>query len=118
MVPSTDPELRTVRRLIEGAAVSDEARSTALWCLGRLPDLYVEFCRTHNVRQGNEARRLVEGMLMALADDGVTELITDQLRIMHTRLALHVFKFTAARKPRKPKVVRASRPTPPSPAGR
>jgi hypothetical protein len=118
MEPSTDPELRRVRRLIEGASVSDEARSTALWCLGRLPDLYVEFCRTHNVRQGNEARRLVEGMLMALADDGVTELITEQLRIMHARLGLHVFKFAAAREPRKAKIARAVRPTPPSPAGR
>jgi hypothetical protein len=115
---STDPELKTIRRFIEGAAVSDEARSTALWCLGRLPELYVEFCRTHNVRQGDEARRLVEGMLMALADGAVTERIIEQLRVMHTRLGLHVFTFAAPREPQKAKVARRVRPTPPSAAGR
>jgi hypothetical protein len=123
MEPSTPTELETIRGLVQGAVVSSEARSTALWCLNSLPALYEEFSRTHNVRQGDEARRLVEGMLMALPDEAVKARIAEELRIMHARLGLHVYKFAAAKPPRKRKadgvahpISSSSRPPTPPPS--
>jgi hypothetical protein len=107
-MPTTPVELETIRGLVQEAALSDEARSTALWCLSRLPGLYDEFCRTRNVRQGDEARRLVEWLLGGLADDGLKARVTDQLAVLHARLGIQVYRFAPAKQRGRPKKGKAA----------
>ncbi len=97
-------ELETIRRLMEGAKLAADTRSTALWCLGQLPHMYREFRETYDIRYGDEIRRLVEGLRAALAEaTGVREVITDRLVAMHARLGIPALKLAAIKQPRRRK---------------
>jgi hypothetical protein len=97
-------ELEAIPGLIQDARVPDAARQTAAWCLRQLPDQYRDFCRTCDCRHGDEIRRVVEGLLLALADDpGAVESITGQIRAMHARLGIPPVKFSPPRPARKKK---------------
>ncbi len=97
-------ELEAIPDLVRGARVPDAARQTAAWCLRQLPGHYRDFCRTCDCRHGDEIKRIVEGLLMALAEDAAAaESITGQIRAMHARLGIPAIKLSSPRPARKKK---------------
>ena len=97
-------ELEAIPGLIQEARVVDTARQTAVWCLRSLPGHYSDFCRTYDCRHGDEIKRIVEGLLMALAEDAAAvESVAGQIRAMHTRLGIPALKLSPPRRPRKTK---------------
>jgi hypothetical protein len=97
-------ELKAVRGLVQGATLDEQSRSTALWCLGRLPAVYRRFRETSDVRDGEEIRRLIEGLRAALADaPRESEAATDRLLAMHARLGIPAPRLAPVKQPRKRK---------------
>jgi hypothetical protein len=97
-------ELEAIPGLIQAARVPDAARQTAAWCLRRLPAHYRDFCRTCECRHGDEIKRVVEGLLLALADDvGAAESVAGQIRAMHARLGIPALKLGPPRPARRKK---------------
>jgi hypothetical protein len=87
-------ELQDIRGRIQKATLAEDARSTALWCLGRLPGLYQQFRETNNTRYGDEIQRLVNGLRGALAEDPTArEAVTDRLVAMHERLGIPALRL-------------------------
>jgi hypothetical protein len=93
MESSLMTELAAVRAQCDSATATGNARKTADWCLGHLPDLYRQFCQTNDIRYGDEIRRLIQGLLMALNDADAGNAITERLRAMHTRLGIPALDF-------------------------
>ena len=93
-------ELETVQGLVRATGLAGGPGQTAVWCLGRLPGLYGEFCRDYDVRSAVEIRRLV-GVVLDAVPKVARGPITDQLRAMHTRLGIPFLNFAAAKQPRK-----------------
>lgn len=86
-------ELETMRALIHADRIPDDIRKTATWCLDRLPGLYSDFCRTYEIRYGDEIRRLVAGLLSKLGDVALKQVVLDQLIAMHERLGIPHLHF-------------------------
>jgi hypothetical protein len=100
-----EADLQAVRDLVNAARLSESVRQTAVWCLDQLLSLYREFLQTCNQRQGDEIRRLVQGMIQGLAEEAlarpVAEAIVDRLRAMHERLGMPALEFNFPKQPRK-----------------
>ena len=88
-------ELAAVRSVCDSAALPDDARHTVAWCLDSLPDLYCRFCQTNDIRYGDEIRRLVQGLLVAVEDTTVRTSVTDQLQAMQVRLGIPRLQFAS-----------------------
>jgi hypothetical protein len=88
--------LATLGSEVESAAIPDEGKQTALWCIGKLPALYVQFGRTNESRYGDEISRLVQAVLKELssgknscpAAQQLAAGIPDRLRHLHEELGL------------------------------
>ena len=52
---------------VGAAAIPDDCKQTAAWCLGQLPSLYVQLRQTNESRYVEAITRLVQGILKALA---------------------------------------------------
>src|SRR5437879_66703 len=81
---------------VQAAVISGDAKHTALWCIGQLPNLYAKFGQTNESRYGDEITRLVQGVLKPLvqsksnSSDGQTLAvsISTRLRLLHEQLGL------------------------------
>jgi hypothetical protein len=85
------PELAALSTLVKRARLAPDAKHTALWCLGQLPKLYADFCRTHESRFGDAISRLAQAVLKNLAGQGtgrVGDAFLAQLAALHERLGL------------------------------
>ena len=47
MTAACHVELTTLRRRIQNANITADAKHSILWCLDQLPMLYADFCRTN-----------------------------------------------------------------------
>jgi hypothetical protein len=86
-----EADFRAMRDIVDGAALSAEGRSTALWWFDQLPWPYRELGRTYDNRYLDEIRRLVQLMLKALTEKdtpGVVGDILSRLLAMHERLGI------------------------------
>src|SRR5262245_20741817 len=94
-----DVDLQAVRDVVDAADLPDEARHRAVWCLGRLPRLYRELTQTSESRYGDEIRRLVQALLVALgpASRKSAEAIPLQLAALHERFGLPNLDLKPAR---------------------
>jgi hypothetical protein len=95
MATAIFPELTALRTLVKRSKLVAETQHTILWCLDQLPKLYAEFCRTYDVRFGDEILRLARGVLKTLAGTGpvtaagrVGDALVAQLGGLHARLGL------------------------------
>jgi hypothetical protein len=72
-----------------------------------LPPLYREFCRTHESRHGDEIRRLVQAVLMKLAETpeatGVAQAVLSQIQALHERLGLLGLNLKPLPPPKRPR---------------
>jgi hypothetical protein len=99
-----EAELQTVRDMVSGATLSEDARHTINWCLEQLAPLYEQFLQSYNQRYNDEIRRLIQGMVNNLAKETLAESITGQFRAIHERLGLPALVFNPPKKqPRKKK---------------
>ncbi|MBL8797541.1 MAG: hypothetical protein JNM56_26815 [Planctomycetia bacterium] len=62
-------QLTTMGDDVRAAAIPDDGKQTALWCIGQLPSLYAKYRLTNESRYGEEITRLVQGVLRELALD-------------------------------------------------
>ncbi len=88
-------ELAKLRTLVARAALTDEARHSALWCLDQLPKLYAEFRRTDESRFYDAISKLAGAVLKRLGEAGAGddaakagEAVVRRLDGMHRRLAI------------------------------
>ena len=99
---------------VQAAAIPAASKQTALWCIGRLPPLYVNYRMTNESRYGDEITRLVQAVLKELIQGKracpkaaqLAASIPDRFRLFHEqwgipRLAL---KPNRASTPRSQKV--------------
>jgi hypothetical protein len=91
-------ELEAVAVLCQSARLPDDARQTVAWCLRRLPEPYHQFCQTNDIRHGEEIRRLVQGLLIALNNTTVGAAITEHLHAMHARLGIPTLRFSSPKR--------------------
>jgi hypothetical protein len=83
-----------LRDQISMAAILTPGRHTAAWCVGQLPQLYVQYLQTSESRYGAEITRLLRGVLAELAKAeggsiGSREAgIIDSFRLLHEELGL------------------------------
>jgi hypothetical protein len=81
---------------VRAAALPDEGKRIALWCLGQLPPLYAQYQQTRESRYGDDITRLVQGVLKGLAEgpsggpaaQQLATRFTDCLRLLHEQLGL------------------------------
>jgi hypothetical protein len=88
--------LAALRNEVRAAAITDDCKQTAVWCLGQLPALYAKFCKTSESRYGEEITRLVQGVLKGLANNKpacpeaqqLAASVTDRLRLLHEQFGI------------------------------
>jgi len=88
--------LALIREEVGAAAISAAGKETALWCLGQLPALYVNFCKTSESRYVDEISRIVQALLKELvnvkktapAAEQLATSIPDRFRQLHEQLGL------------------------------
>lgn len=106
-------ELAKLRTLVAAAALTDEAKHSARWCLDQLPKLYADFRRTDESRYWDAIGKMGQAVLkrMGEPDAGedagkVSEAVVRGLSSMHRRLAIALLplKTTVAAPVRRRKV--------------
>ena len=105
--------LDEIADMVKTAAIPDEQKRTAAWCIEQLPPLYDNFCRTYESRFGDQIVRLEQGMLLQVTGkppvgseaQALGVAITACLKGMHERLGLPLLdpKLPPAPRPRKAK---------------
>ena len=88
--------LAVIENDVSAAAIPDECRRTATWCIGQLSPLYAKFRETNESRYVEEITRLVRGILKELTAtkkacpeaQQLAASITEQLRIFHEQFGL------------------------------
>jgi hypothetical protein len=81
---------------VQAAAVPDEFKQTAAWCLGQLPALYAKLGQTSESRYVEEIARLVRGVLGRLITNQATcpgamslaSRITNRFRLLHEQFGI------------------------------
>lgn len=90
-----DADFELIRQDVSGTELSDEARHTVEWCLGRLPALYRDFLQSYDSRHVEEARRLVQGLVRTLAEQPhgppLAAVLVGRLQALHERLGIRDF---------------------------
>ena len=81
---------------VGAAAIPDDSKHAAFWCLGQLPALYAKYSQTKETRYAGEITRLVLAVLKGLIDakaicpdaPKLATGISARLRILHEQLGL------------------------------
>jgi hypothetical protein len=88
-------ELSELHKLVTGASLTDEAKNSTLWCLGKMPKLYADFRRTDESRYLEAIAGFARAVLkrMSEKDAGedagkVAEAAVGRLGEMHRRLGM------------------------------
>jgi hypothetical protein len=108
-------ELAKLRTLVRGAALTAEAKHSALWCLDELPKLYAELRRTDESRYWDAIGRMGQAVLKRMGELGagddagkVSDAVIRRLGGMHRRLGIAPLALKARvalpRTVRRPKV--------------
>jgi hypothetical protein len=84
---------------VETAAVPENFRPTALWCVRLLPALYEKLHQTYESRYAEEITRLVRALLQGLTDSLAADLLA-RLERLHEDLGIPRLGL-APRRPRK-----------------
>src|SRR6266849_4892008 len=92
MMEAFRAEVAGITRLVEAATLASDVRDTVVWCLGQLPALYDQFCRTYESKYAEEILRLEQGVLGKLAESRrsspVGDAVFDRLRLLHESFRL------------------------------
>jgi len=80
---SQKTDLQAIRDGIKVAKLPANVRSTALWYLDKLPDLYEKLEKSCESRFLDDILRHVQGMLKAIDAPSSVETVTDNFRAMH-----------------------------------
>ncbi len=87
-----EADFEMVRQAVAETELSEETRHTVEWCLGQLPRLYRDFLQNYDTRHVEEIRRLVQGLVRALAEQPqgrpAAEAIAGRLQALHERLGI------------------------------
>lgn len=85
-----EANLAAVADLVRSAELSPECRSTALWCLARLPQQLDQFTQTYESRYADEVVRLEQGVLRALREckSEAADSALGHLRALHEAVGL------------------------------
>jgi hypothetical protein len=81
------------------AAIPEDIRPTALWCVRHLPALYAKLHQTHESRYAEEITRLARALLQGLTDPLAADLLA-RLERLHEDLGIPRLGL-APRRPRK-----------------
>lgn len=96
MDETAQAHLDALKDEVGAAALSEDGKHTALWCLGRLLPQYAPYRQTSESRYGEEITRLVRGLLKVITEDPgggpsvqhVATRILDRLQVLHEQLGL------------------------------
>jgi hypothetical protein len=99
--------LAALRNEVEAAGLSEGARQSILWGLGRLPALYAQFRLSSESRHGDEITRLVHGVLKGLVESRppcpaahrLAADIPERLRLLHEQAGLPGLALKTPRAP-------------------
>jgi hypothetical protein len=97
--------LAALRTEVQAAAISNEGKHTALWCLEQLPSLYTQFCQSSESRHGAEISRLLQAVLdglvaskpLCLKAQHLAASIPERLRLLHDEFGLPVLNLKSPR---------------------
>ena len=111
-----DADFEGIREAVKAAHLPADTQHTVSWSIDQLPGLYRQFCDTYESRFGEAIRRLVQGVLKALAEagapglaeagaPGLADVLLARLQALHERLGLQALGLQAypakRRRPRK-----------------
>lgn len=99
-------ELAVLGEEVRLAAIPNNCKETALWCLLQLPGLYAKFGAMRESRYSDEIARLIRGVVEELGgqkgDSETQKLalrISDYFRLLHEEHGLPALQLKASRPP-------------------
>ena len=101
---------------VRTAAIPDDAKHTATWCVGQLAVLYAKYSQTSESRYADEITRMVRALLKEMdkckasssAPQSLTAKITERFRLLHERFGLPTLQLPVAVRPSTPRSRKAS----------
>jgi hypothetical protein len=101
---------------VRTAAIPDDAKHTATWCVGQLAVLYAKYSQTSESRYADEITRMVRALLKELdkckasrsEPQPLTVGITERFRLLHEQFGLPTLQLPVPARPPTPRSRKAS----------
>jgi hypothetical protein len=90
-----------LRKEVRAAAIPEDGKHTALWCIEQLPRLYAQFRQTSETRYSQEISRLLQAVLNGLVAskpvcpkaEQLAASISDRLRLLHDEFGIPALRL-------------------------